>query len=222
MLSRSCGSLTEHYRGIPQGDSTAQNNAYREHAEQPGDDHALEQRRRNPFADCLAGEKPPYSYKVFTRVYDKLNALMGDYPQQDWYWTRLDREDKDDMNMVFYGFSTVAYDRLGAGRKASVKRDLYDQIRGKGYSFTPNHRFHNDRFELTYRQAQIVQKTMRYLDVDYDPGGEENTPENLAKRTFFYDDYLARPIPPDEPHHVLRMNSQRLEEIAEYVRSKKK
>jgi hypothetical protein len=172
------------------------------------------------LADCLAGEKPPYSHAVFARVYDKLNAMMDDSPGQDWYWTRLGREDKDDMQMVFYGFSTVAYDRLGAGRKASVKRDLYNQVTGEGFDFTPDERFYHDRFELTSRQAQVVQTIMRYLDVDYDPGGDENTPENLAKRTFYYDDYLARPIPPDEPNHVLP-HSRRLDEIAAYVRSKK-
>jgi hypothetical protein len=63
--------------------------------------------------------------------------------------------------------------------------------------------------------------TTSHLDTDYDPGGEENTPENLAKRTFYYDDYLARPIPPDASHHVLP-HSRRLDAIAEYMRSKQK
>jgi hypothetical protein len=61
---------------------------------------------------------------------------------------------------------------------------------GLGYPveerLSENQRVYRDRFELTLRQAQAVQKIMRYLGEDYDPGGEEPTPENLAKRTFYH------------------------------------
>src|SRR5216684_1446536 len=55
-----------------------------------------------------------------------------------------------------------------------------------------------------------------YLDEYYDPGGEENTPENLAKRTFYYDDYLG-PIPRDHPGGPAKPWAHR--DIAEYLRS---
>jgi hypothetical protein len=228
MLSHSCGSLTEHYRGIPPHDITAQSNAYREHAEQRGEEHALERRRRNPFADCLAGETPPYIPEIFDRVYDKLARMFDDYPKDDdpthdWHWRQLGREDKDDMQMVLWGFNTVAFDHLGGGRKAGLQDELYEVAAGAGLSrdypvdFRENHRKYKDRFELTYRQAQIVQQIMRYLDEDYDPGGEEATPENLAKRTFYYDAYLGRAIPPDVGGPAKPFYQ---EDIVAYLRSK--
>lgn len=157
-------------------------------------------------------------------MYDKLNAMMGDYPKQDWYWTQQAPEDKDDMSMVFRGFCMVAFDRLGIQKRSTTRHELYSQVTGKGsfghYPFTPSTRFYTDRFELTHRQAQVVQKIMRYLDVDYDPGGG-NTPENLARRTFYYDDYLARPLTPDYPDQsFVGSNTER--KIQEYLRLKNK
>ena len=150
---------------------------------------------------------------------------MGDHPKQNWYWTRLDPEERKDMHMVYLGFSTVAGGRLGQGRQTLLKSELYSQATGEGNfpqrPFTPHERFYVDRFELTYRQAQVVQKIMHYLDVDYDPGGEENTSENLARRTFYYDDVLARPITPEHPGQPISI-TQTERRIATYLQSKKK
>jgi hypothetical protein len=73
---------------------------------------ARERERRNPFTAEMRGEKPPYSYEVFDRVYNKLAGMMDDYPWKNWVYTELHEDDRADVRMVFRGFHTVAYDRL--------------------------------------------------------------------------------------------------------------
>jgi hypothetical protein len=81
--------------------------------------------------------------------------------------------------MVFQGFWTVAYDRLGGTSKAMLQDEFYQAAIGEGLyrdypveeRLSEHERVYRDRFELTYRQAQAVQKIMRHLGEDYDPGG---------------------------------------------------
>jgi hypothetical protein len=204
--------------------------------ERPGsalttEQHGLsrERDRRNPFAAEIRGEKPPYSYEVFDRVLDKLGNMMDDYPWKNWVYTELHEDDKAEAQMIFRGFQTVAYDHLGGTEKAILQDKLYEAATTTDpdtlHEFTPadfaeNQRIYNDRFELTYRQARAVQKIMRYVGEDYNPGGAEPTPENLAKRTFYYDDYLGRPIPKDHPEATLAAKPTYEREIAEYVKAK--
>jgi hypothetical protein len=191
-----------------------------------------ERERGNSFAAEIAGEKPPYSHNVFDRVYKKLANAMDDYPSQDWYWSQLDDEAKDDTVMVTEGFLAIAYDHVGGALKARLQDMCYEAATGDSAGdyplltpkdVTENRRIYHDRIELTVRQAKAVQKTMRYLQENYDPGRAEPTPENLAKRTFYYDAYLGRPIPKDHPEQpeTLMAKPQYEREIAEYVQSRK-
>jgi hypothetical protein len=68
----------------------------------PAEPHgvAKEPHGRNPFAELLVGETPPYSPEVFDKVHLKLVDMVDDFPWQDWYGSRLHREDKDDVLMV--------------------------------------------------------------------------------------------------------------------------
>jgi hypothetical protein len=119
---------------------------------------------------------------------------------------------------------------LSGYNQAALQDRFYQEATG-GYLGYPveerlseNQRVYSDRFELTLRQAQAVQKIMRYLGEDYDPGGEEPTPENLAKRTFYYDDFLGRPIRkdyPEQPETLMAMPEHH-QEIAAYVQAKQK
>ena len=191
---------------------------------------AKEPQGRNPFAELLAGETPPYSPEVFDRVHLKLVDMIDDYPSQDWYGSQLHREDKDDVVMVAEGFRTVAYDHVSGENQAALQDRFYEEATGGylGYPvedrFSKYERVYRDRFELTHRQAKAVQKIMRYVGEDYDPGGEEPTPENLAKRTFYYDAYLGKPIRKDYPDQpdTLVARPEHDEEIAAYLRSKRK
>lgn len=206
--------------------------------ERPGgtlttEQHGLrkERERPNPFAAEIKGEKPPYSHEVFDRVGNKLENMRDDYPWKNWVYSELHEDDKADVRMVSQGFHTVAYDRLGGTGKAILQDRFYEAATGdvegdfslfSPEDFTENQRIYPDRFELTFRQAKAVQKIMRYLHEDYDPGGPENTPENVAKRSFYYDDYIGRPIPKDHPEQTLTAKPNRDREIAEYVRAKQK
>jgi hypothetical protein len=187
--------------------------------------------RPNPFAAEIAGEKPPYSYEVFDRVRNKLANMMDDYPWKNWVYTELHEDDKADVRMVFQGFQTVAYDHLGSAYKAVLQDEFYQAATGEGFyrdfpveeRWGESERVYRDRFELTYQQAQAVQKILRYLGENYDPGGAEPTPENLAKRTFYYDAYLGKPIPKDHPDQpeTLIAKPEYEREIAEYLKAKK-
>jgi hypothetical protein len=190
-----------------------------------------ETERRNPFAAEIRGEKPPYSYEVFDRVWNKLLNMQDDYPWKNWFYTELHEDDRADVRMIFKGFWTVAYDRLGSHCKASLQDEFYQAATGEGFyqnypveeRFSEHERVYRDRFELTYRQARAVQKIMRYLGEDYDPGGAEPTPENLAKRSFYYDAYLGRPIPKDHPEQpeTLVAQPENDQEIEAYLRAKR-
>ena len=92
--------------GSPHGALEPVRNTHLEHPQAHSEDYELDRRQGNPFSDCIAGEKPPYTHQVFDRVNEKLIQMMGDYPTQNWYWTRLDPEDRKDMLMVYIGFST--------------------------------------------------------------------------------------------------------------------
>jgi hypothetical protein len=196
------------------------------HAEEHG--VTREEEGRNPFAELLAGETPPYSPEVFDKVHLKLVDMVDDYPGQNWYGSQLSRENKDNVVMVAAGFRAVAYDHLSGYNQAAIQDRYYQEVTGGylGYPveerFTEHQRVYRDRFELTFQQAKAVQKIMRYLQEDYDPGGEEPTPENLAKRTFYYDTYLGRPIRkdyPDQPE-TLKASPEYAQEIAAYLRVK--
>jgi len=193
----------------------------------PAEQHdvAGEPQGRNPFVELLVGETPPYSPEVFDKVDLKLVDMRDDFPSQNWYgWSGLRREDRDDVIMVAEGFRAVAYNHFSPAVKAHIKDRCYEAAT-REYSaaewFTENHRVYRDRFELTYRQALAVQKVMRYLGEDYDPGGEEPTPENLAKRTFYYDAYLHKPDTYD-PDDLLSARPWYHEEIAAYLQAKHK
>jgi hypothetical protein len=198
------------------------------HAEEHGITRQPED--RNPFAELLAGKQPPYAPEVFDQVHLKLVDMLDDYPWQDWYGSRLRREDKDDVFMVAEGFRAVAYDHLSGYNQAALQDRFYEAATGEGghrvypveERWSENERVYRDRFELTLRQAQAVQKVMRALQLDYDPGGGEPTPENLAKRTFYYDDYLGRPIRKDylEQDEALIAKPEHAREIAAYLRAK--
>ncbi len=48
--------------------------------------------------------------------------------------------------------------------------------------------FGSRQLELTYEQGQILRDAAAAVNMAYDPGGHENTPENRKKRTFVFDD----------------------------------
>jgi hypothetical protein len=74
---------------------------------------ARERERRNPFAAEIRGEKAPYSYEVFNRVWRKLANMQDDYPSQNWFYSELHKGEQADVKMIFRGFWTAAYDRIG-------------------------------------------------------------------------------------------------------------
>ncbi len=180
---------------------------------------------RDAFCELLAefpkqkGDKPSPT-KVFVEMEQQLQYMYrGNYiprdPSED-YNPSKPRETKDikldlksqyDIEMVSEGFKAVAYDYLDSGFQCQLKRHFERNLKntwGEVKTDTPFDEFRRefkDRFELTYEQAKILQKIVERLNLSYDPGGREMTPENLAKRTFYGEDYLLRPVKHDvHPH----------------------
>lgn len=53
--------------------------------------------------------------------------------------------------------------------------------------------FGRNQLELTYEQGQMLQDAASVVDIAYDPGGQEDTPENRKKRTFVFADLAGKP-----------------------------
>ena len=57
--------------------------------------------------------------------------------------------------------------------------------KSKQVAFQKRLQRHNiDQFTLPYEDAKQLQRAASLVNVEYDPGEPEDTPENIAKRTF--------------------------------------
>ena len=79
---------------------------------------------------------------------------------------------------VGLGIRLLAYDQLTDMRKALLLVELaqkrtYDKV---------------DRVVFPYEDARLLQMAAAAVNIPYDPGGAEETPENIKKRTFKFAD----------------------------------
>lgn len=168
-------------------------------------------------------EKPSQNY-VINSVVDVLDSMREGRihipslePGGKRLRIELDRKQKADIDMITQGFMAVAYEHLHGGYQSAVQIHFI-KVDTFSLAFDPNpiaatlpmpekreklkidapldefRREFRDRFELTYEQAKAVQKIAKRVNLSYDPGGRELTPENIAKRTFRAKDYVNRPI----------------------------
>lgn len=168
------------------------------------------------------GDHHPSS--VYDRVSEMMAEMLDDFPEKNWE-TPKDEEMRDNIYMVWYGFRLSSYEHLSATRQAALQDRLYEHSAADYTSFTKplsqGRGIYKDRIELNYDQAVIVHKITEALNLNYDPGTPEETPENTVKRTFYYDNFIGRAIPFDEDGRQLaRPRNER--KIREYVKRRER
>ncbi|SRR5579875_657628 len=78
---------------------------------------------------------------------------------------------------------TRRHDQITEGHKLFVLEDIPAML--NEYQGT-------DRVVLSYGEARLLQMAAAVVNIAYDPGEPEDTPENVAKRTFIFTDLEQR------------------------------
>ncbi|SRR6266849_8349136 len=79
---------------------------------------------------------------------------------------------------VSHTLDFVLFDQLGFWLQKEILYDNAQHVKHSGI----------DRFILTYEEGLLLQSAAAIVNIHYDPGGSEDIPENLAKRTFLFAD----------------------------------
>lgn len=82
------------------------------------------------------------------------------------------------------GLDFLLFDKVGEAQRESIKSEHKFVRRKLGI----------DRYVLPYEDAKLLQLAAAAVNVPYDPGEPEDTPENIKKRTFLFAD--LEDIPP--------------------------
>jgi hypothetical protein len=83
----------------------------------------------------------------------------------------------------FVLFHELGKSQRGRGLQSSILRELAELRHEEGI----------DRFILTHEEGLLVRDAAAVVNVAYDPGGAEDTPENIKKRTFVFADLEGVP-----------------------------
>jgi hypothetical protein len=87
----------------------------------------------------------------------------------------------------FVLFNELGKSVKGRGLQGSILRELAELRQEEGI----------DRFVLTYEEGLLLREAAAAVNVEYYPGGKEDTPENIEKRTFKSADLERRGAPVD-------------------------
>src|SRR2546421_7828371 len=141
---------------------------YRPDGEQFTEGSAQEQRGVNPFA-ALA-EQTRLNLPDIGQYYDMWvnmhSELYGDIPE----------EQHQSMEHISFGLGFLFYQQWGEMGYTGERKQVAFQRRLQRHSI--------DQLTLPYEDAKRLQQAASLVNVAYDPGEPENTPENIAKRTF--------------------------------------
>jgi len=97
----------------------------------------------------------------------KLNAHRG-----------LSSEAYQTVKNVSRGLDFVLFDKVRPTQQGSILRELAEIQQEEDI----------DRIVLPYADATLLRSAAAAVNIAYDPGSPENTPENLKKRTFVFAD----------------------------------
>ncbi len=84
---------------------------------------------------------------------------------------------------------TERYDQISEGHKIFVREDIPQML----------HEESTDQVVLSYEEARLLQMAAAAVNIAYDPGEPEDTPENIQKRTFDFADLEQRVLHGDMP-----------------------
>src|SRR5205085_11257573 len=141
---------------------------YRPGGEQFTERSAQEESGVNPF-DALI-ERQRLNLPDIGQYYDMWvnmgSELYGDIPE----------EQHQSMEHVSFGLGFLFYQQWGEMGYTGERKQVAFQRRLQRHSI--------DQLTLPYEDAKLLQQAASLVNVEYDPGDPEDTPENLAKRTF--------------------------------------
>ncbi len=136
---------------------------YRPHGEQFAQSSGV-----NPF-DVLI-ERPGLNLPDIGQYYDMWvnmgSELYGDIPE----------EQHQSMEHISFGLGFLFYQQWGEMGYTGERKQVAFQRRLQRHSI--------DQLTLPYGDAKLLQRAASLVNVEYDPGAPEDTPENIAKRTF--------------------------------------
>lgn len=85
-------------------------------------------------------------------------------------------EQHQSMKNVSFGLGFLFYQQWGEMGYTGERKQVAFQRQLERHSI--------DQLTLPYADAKLLQRAASLVNVDYDPGEPEDTPENLTKRTF--------------------------------------
>ena len=136
--------------------------------EQFAEGSAQEQSGVNPF-NALAEQARlnlPDIGQYYDMWFNMHSELEGDIPE----------EQHQSMKNISLGLGFLFYQQWG---------EMGNTGRAKQIAFQKRLQRRNiDQFTLPYEDAKLLQRAASLVNVEYDPGEPEDTPENVAKRTF--------------------------------------
>src|SRR6266487_1740358 len=139
-----------------------------------------------PNGEQFAGGNPQDQYGVnpIDALVEQTRLNVSDIGQYYDMWVGLLSESEGEIPQhltetirnVSYGLGFLFYQQWGEmGYTGQAKQVAFEKRLA---------RHHIDHFTLPYGDALQLERAASLVNVDYDPGEPEDTPENLAKRTF--------------------------------------
>jgi len=139
-----------------------------------------------PYGQQFAGENQQDQSGVnpFDALAEQTRLNVPDIGQYYDMWVGLLSESEgyipqhltDTVRNVSYGLGFLFYQQWGEMGYTGQSKQVAFQNRLERHSI--------DQFTLPYEDAKQLQRAAGLVNVEYDPGEPEDTPENIAKRTF--------------------------------------
>jgi hypothetical protein len=152
-----------------------------------------------PDGEQFAGENPQVQSGVspFDALAEQTRLNLPDIGQYYDMWVGLLSESAGDIpesltetvRNVSYGLGFLFYQQWGEMGYTGRSKQVAFQKRLERHSI--------DEFMLPYPDAKQLQRAASLVNVEYEPGEAEDTPENIAKRTFRLAGSEAEELPQD-------------------------
>jgi hypothetical protein len=140
----------------------------RPNGEQFAEGSTREQSGVSPFDELV--EQTRLNLPDIVQYYDMWvnmqSELYGDIPEKQ----------HQSMRNVSFGLGFLFFQQWGEMGYTGQSKQVAFEKRLARHSI--------DQFTLPYGDAKLLQQAASLVNVEYDPGEPENTPENIAKRTF--------------------------------------
>ena len=98
------------------------------------------------------------------------------------YRIRVPEEEHEKIVQVSRGIDFVLFNEVNTTQQASILRELQEHQQKEGI----------EQFVLSHEEGLLLKDAAAAVNVAYDPGGAEDTPDDVKKRTFVFADLSGR------------------------------